>query len=81
GWLSAKHGSQLLKSLTEFEASATAGDIGPKVKTINERATLFRITTNAMINACNEFVSMGQSHSKKWSRLLQHEHQQRVQLQ
>ena len=46
------HGTQLQRSLAELDhlQSGAAGDTSTKMKAINERATLFRITTNAMIN-------------------------------
>ena len=36
-------------------------DIQSKVKILNERATLFKITSNAMINACSEYLELTQS--------------------
>lgn len=45
------HGTQLQRSLAELDHMQSAsGDTSTKMKAINERATLFRITTNAMIN-------------------------------
>ncbi|KAG0704877.1 Oxysterol-binding protein 1 [Chionoecetes opilio] len=49
-----KHGAALQKSLSELEALDTSTqDLNAKTKTVNERATLFRISSNAMINVCN----------------------------
>ena len=31
------------------------------MKNLNERATLFKITSNAMINACTEFMELTQT--------------------
>lgn len=45
-----KHGTALQRSLSELEDLRTATDGTDKLKTVNERATLFRITSNAMIN-------------------------------
>ena len=45
-----KHGAALQRSLSELEQLAEVGDTATKVKAVNERATLFRITSNAMIN-------------------------------
>uniref|UniRef100_A0A915K2Z2 Oxysterol-binding protein n=1 Tax=Romanomermis culicivorax TaxID=13658 RepID=A0A915K2Z2_ROMCU len=73
-----KHGNSLQKSLVDMEC---APDVPTKVREINERATLFRITTNAMITACNEFTTLAQSQGKKWQRLLQLEHEKRLRLQ
>jgi hypothetical protein len=48
--LIAKHGAALQRSLSELESLDTAQDVPSKLKSVNERATLFRITSNAMIN-------------------------------
>uniref|UniRef100_A0A5S6QMY4 Oxysterol-binding protein n=1 Tax=Trichuris muris TaxID=70415 RepID=A0A5S6QMY4_TRIMR len=77
--LISKHGQSLQKALQEIEQGQTA-EFSGKARTIQERATLFRITTNAMINACNEYVQYAQVQSRKWLRLLQHEHKQRLTL-
>uniref|UniRef100_A0A8C1JPR8 Oxysterol-binding protein n=1 Tax=Cyprinus carpio TaxID=7962 RepID=A0A8C1JPR8_CYPCA len=45
-----KHGAALQRSLSELEDLRAASDGVDKLKTVNERATLFRITSNAMIN-------------------------------
>jgi hypothetical protein len=81
-----KHGTQLHKALTELEHQLVAGGNGDstahaRLKLINERATLFRITADAMIQACNEFVALTSNHNRRWHMTLQYEHQQRMQLQ
>lgn len=48
--LIAKHGAALQRSLSELESLRLPADSGEKIKAVNERATLFRITSNAMIN-------------------------------
>jgi hypothetical protein len=58
----------------------TTVDAIPRIRGVNERATLFRITSNAMINACADFLDIAQSQGGKWQRLLQHEHDQRMRL-
>lgn len=45
-----KHGSALQRSLNELEELRGSSDSNDRVKAVNERATLFRITSNAMIN-------------------------------
>ena len=45
-----KHGSSLQRALVDLEQSDCAADAGAKMKPVNERATLFRITSSAMIN-------------------------------
>lgn len=51
--LIAKHGATLQRSLSELESLDTVQDVPTKLKSVNERATLFRITSNAMINVSN----------------------------
>lgn len=48
--LIAKHGNALQKTLSELEQVDDPADAASKLKAVNERATLFRITSNAMIN-------------------------------
>lgn len=52
--LIAKHGAALQRSLSELEALRVPVEGGEKIKGVNERATLFRITSNAMINVSSE---------------------------
>lgn len=47
--LIAKHGTALQRSLSELESLDSTQDVSGKIKTVNERATLFRITSSAMI--------------------------------
>lgn len=75
-----KHGSALQRSLSELEGLRVGGDMGEKIRQVTERATLFRITSNAMINACRDFLSLAQNHSKRWQKALQAERDQRIRL-
>ncbi|XP_023930845.1 oxysterol-binding protein 1 isoform X2 [Lingula anatina] len=75
-----KHGAALQKSLSELEQLDNSTDTATRIKSVNERATLFRITSSAMINACSDFLDLAQTQGKRWQRLLQHEHEQRVRL-
>nr|XP_054768077.1 oxysterol-binding protein 1-like [Lytechinus pictus] len=45
-----KHGAALQRSLSELETTDDPAQASSRLKGINERATLFRITSNAMIN-------------------------------
>lgn len=45
--LISKHGTALQRALADLESG---DDLANKSKIVNERATLFRITSNAMIN-------------------------------
>lgn len=46
------------RSLSELEALRVSGDVGDKMKQVTERATLFRITSNAMINVSHPSVHL-----------------------
>ena len=71
-----KHGNALQRSVTDLETATSGsgavgdkkspdvGDIQARVKILNERATLFKITSNAMINACSEYLELTQSQGK-----------------
>ncbi|KAJ3651169.1 hypothetical protein Zmor_017225 [Zophobas morio] len=76
-----KHWKSLVKPLTEMETNLDPDGVQSKSKEVGERATLFRISTNAMINACAEYLKTAQAHGHKWIRLLQHEREQRQRLQ
>ncbi|XP_014064477.1 oxysterol-binding protein 1 isoform X3 [Salmo salar] len=78
--LIAKHGSALQRSLSELEGVRLGGDTDGKIRQVTERATLFRITSNAMINACRDFLSLAQAHSKRWQKALHSERDQRIRL-
>lgn len=61
--LIAKHGAALQRSLNELDSLKIPSESGERLKVVNERATLFRITSNAMIN-----VSVPTSSSWGWGR-------------
>ncbi|XP_063695797.1 oxysterol-binding protein 1 isoform X2 [Culicoides brevitarsis] len=72
-----KHGVALQRALTELE---TGDDLASKNKIVNERATLFRISSNAMINACTDYLQTAQTQGHRWTKMLQHERDQRLHL-
>ncbi|XP_032251024.1 oxysterol-binding protein 2 isoform X3 [Phoca vitulina] len=78
--LIAKHGAALQRSLSELDGLKIPHESSEKLKVVNERATLFRITSNAMINACRDFLELAETHSRKWQRALQYEQEQRIHL-
>ena len=65
-----KHGLALQRSLGEIESSHNtnqdnrSSEHSALVKAVNERATLFKITSNAMINASAEFIDLCQVKKK-----------------
>ncbi|XP_038216713.1 oxysterol-binding protein 1 [Zerene cesonia] len=71
-----RHGAALQRSLVDLEIPPS--DI---TKQVSERATLFRISCNAMMNACSEFMSAAAASSARMSRALQHEREQKMRLQ
>lgn len=74
--LVARHGVALQRSLVDLEASPNDTN-----KQVSERATLFRISCNAMMNACSEFMSAAAISSARMNRALQHEREQKTRLQ
>ena len=60
--------------------SSDSLDLSSKQKAVNERATLFKITSNAMINASAEFLELSQGHGRKWQKLLSFERENRQRL-
>ena len=88
-----KHRHALQHSLSELEISGNPSgqttpnkdssavkDLGIKIKTVNERATLLNITCNAMINASSEFLEHCQNNGKRWHRILENEREIRQNL-
>ncbi|XP_055847103.1 oxysterol-binding protein 1 isoform X2 [Episyrphus balteatus] len=72
-----KHGLALQRALADLESG---DDFANRSKIVNERATLFRITSNAMINACSDYLKTAESQGQKWSKMLQHEREKRQSL-
>lgn len=76
-----KHGAALQRELGELENIVDSDSAQGKSKALGERATLFRVASNAMMNACSEYLDTAQTHYHKYFKLLQHEKEQRQQLQ
>ncbi|XP_061399777.1 oxysterol-binding protein 1-like [Musca vetustissima] len=76
-----KHGVALQGALNELRLAASDEEtVASRIKIVNERATLFRITSKAMINACNDYLRSAESQGHKWSKALQHERESRQRL-
>lgn len=75
-----KHGAALQRALVDLEGLDNFAEGAPKIKSVNERATLFRITSTAMISACVEFLQLATTQGARWQKLLQYEHERRVYL-
>jgi len=74
-----KHGAALQRALNDLESNEEES-LANRTKLVNERATLFRITSNAMIKAGDEYLRSAESQGHKWSKMLQHEREQRKRL-
>ncbi|XP_068158031.1 oxysterol-binding protein 1 [Drosophila tropicalis] len=74
-----KHGAALQRALNDLESNEEES-LASRTKIVNERATLFRITSNAMINAGNDYLQSAESQGHKWSKMLHHEREQRQRL-
>ena len=57
-----RHGQALQRSLTELESlnASRPTETTTLIKSVNERATIFKITSNALINASTEFIELCQ---------------------
>ncbi|KAH8268470.1 hypothetical protein KR026_007539 [Drosophila bipectinata] len=74
-----KHGAALQRALNDLETNEEES-LASRTKIVNERATLFRITSNAMINAGNDYLHSAEAQGHKWSKMLHHEREQRQRL-
>ncbi|CAF2975068.1 unnamed protein product [Rotaria socialis] len=66
-----------LGDLEQIDKSETTVNI---IKSVNERATLFRITSTAMLNACQELVQLIQNQGRKWQKAIQFERDARLRM-
>ncbi|XP_044578176.1 oxysterol-binding protein 1 isoform X2 [Cotesia glomerata] len=79
--LISKRGTLLTRSLVDLESLESASpDTASKIKTVSERATLFRIAANAMISTSNDYLQLAQQQEPKWKKMLQHERDQKVRI-
>ncbi|XP_034945715.1 oxysterol-binding protein 1 isoform X2 [Chelonus insularis] len=79
--LISKRGTMLTRSLVELESlEPTSPDMAAKIKTVSERAALFRIAANAMISTSNDYLQLAQQQEPKWKKMLQHERDQKVRI-
>uniref|UniRef100_A0ACB8ENF1 Uncharacterized protein n=1 Tax=Sphaerodactylus townsendi TaxID=933632 RepID=A0ACB8ENF1_9SAUR len=67
----AKHGAALQRSRRELQNLKLPARSREKLQALNERATPSGITSNAMINACWDFLELAEAHSWKWPWALQ----------
>ncbi|XP_076249148.1 oxysterol binding protein isoform X4 [Calliopsis andreniformis] len=76
-----KRGTMLQRALNDLEAlEPPSPELAAKIKTVSERATLFRIAAVAMVNTSNEYLQLAQQQEPKWKKMLQHERDQKVRI-
>ncbi|KAL0119238.1 hypothetical protein PUN28_009669 [Cardiocondyla obscurior] len=76
-----KQGSALQRALTDLEMlEPPSFELAAKFKIVSERATLFRIAANAMINTSSDYLQLAQQQEPKWKKMLQHERDQKVRI-
>lgn len=75
-----KHGNDLVKSLSQIEKMETLEEAMAEVKDINKQASLFRVTSNAMINSSKEYLHSVQIEIESIHNILSEEENHRKQL-
>ncbi|XP_076177462.1 oxysterol binding protein isoform X5 [Ptiloglossa arizonensis] len=76
-----KKGAMLQRALNDLESlESPSPELAAKIKTVSERATLFRIAAGAMVNTSNEYLQLAQQQEPKWKKMLQHERDQKVRI-
>ena len=75
-----RHYQALHRTLVDLEQIDKTESTIATIKSVNERATLFRITSTAMLNACQELVQLIQNQGRKWQKAIQFEHDARVRM-
>ncbi|CAF0742755.1 unnamed protein product [Didymodactylos carnosus] len=75
-----RHYQALHRTLGDLEQMDKTETTVNTIKSVNERATLFRITSTAMLNACQELVQLIQSQGRKWQKAIQFERDARIRM-
>ncbi|XP_011162781.1 oxysterol-binding protein 1 isoform X2 [Solenopsis invicta] len=76
-----KKGSAFQRALAELEMlEPPSPELAAKFKIVSERATLFRVAANAMINTSSDYLLVAQQQEPKWKKMLQHERDQKVRI-
>ncbi|XP_066593979.1 oxysterol-binding protein 1 isoform X2 [Prorops nasuta] len=76
-----KNGTLLQRALSELEASEPpCPELAAKMKTVSEKAALFRIAANAMISTSIDYLKLAQQQEPKWKKMLQHERDQKERI-
>ncbi|XP_032662568.1 oxysterol-binding protein 1 isoform X5 [Odontomachus brunneus] len=76
-----KQGTMLQRALNDLETLEPPSlELAAKIKTVSERATLFRIAANAMISTSSDYLQLAQQQEPKWKKMLQHERDQKERI-
>ncbi|CAF0929436.1 unnamed protein product [Rotaria sordida] len=75
-----RHYQALCRTLGELEQIDKTEATINITKSVNERATLFRITSTAMLNASQELVQLIQNQGRKWQKAIQFERDARLRM-
>ncbi|CAF1015690.1 unnamed protein product [Adineta steineri] len=75
-----RHYQALYRTLGDLEQLDKTEATVNIIKSVNERATLFRITSTAMLNACQELVQLIQNQGRKWQKAVQFERDARLRM-
>ncbi|CAF3409784.1 unnamed protein product [Rotaria sp. Silwood1] len=75
-----RHYQALHRTLADLEQIDKSEATINTIKSVNERATLFRITSTAMLNACQELVQLIQKQGRKWQKAIQFERDARIRM-
>ncbi|CAF4690525.1 unnamed protein product [Rotaria sp. Silwood1] len=75
-----RHYQALYRTLADLEQIDKTEPTVNIIKSVNERATLFRITSTAMLNACQELVQLIQNQGRKWQKAIQFERDARLRM-
>ncbi|XP_043482425.1 oxysterol-binding protein 1 isoform X2 [Leptopilina heterotoma] len=76
-----KKGSNLQKCITDLETQEPVShELSTKVKSLTERATLFRVAATAMISASSDYLQLAQQQEPKWRKMVQHERDQKERI-
>ncbi|CAF4429055.1 unnamed protein product [Rotaria sp. Silwood2] len=75
-----RHYQALYRTLADLEQIDKTEATVNIIKSVNERATLFRITSTAMLNACQELVQLIQNQGRKWQKAIQFERDARLRM-
>lgn len=78
-----KHHGELVRILndqTQPLASKLPSETVSREKELSEKLALFKITAQTMLNASQEYYDTATQQGRKWQRLLEREHEQRLQF-